>query len=369
MDERSLFLIGCMGLIVLVSAVVFFWRGRSVQRGAPRDNDESPQPSLRPPSSVLPPAPLPPAPPEPVDHHKRLEAAPELEAPLDDAPAQSQRGPAVRSGLTAEPVRFSGYYPREAAPQVWTPLRAYAFRHSAAEVVEADAARALGDRRGEYRPVRGESRTALAEGALITATPELPGVQFNPPSASVALYEDWHVLEFKLRAADAALEQAVNGRLTFTVEGLIVADLPLSIFVTAAPGSAGASAPANASADPYDAVFCSYSHQDSAIVERLERAYRALGFDYLRDVTALRSGEDWDDRLLALIDEADIFQLFWSNAAAASPYVRQEWEYALALQRSGAFIRPVYWQQPMPKAPAPLSELHFHYDATLAQSH
>jgi hypothetical protein len=317
----------------------------------------------------LPPAPLPSGPPEAADRDKRLEAAPELGAALeDDAPAPSQRGQATPSSPAAEPVRFSGYYPREVAPQVWTPLRAYVFRHSATTAVESDAARALGDRRGDYRPVSGESRAPLAEGALVTATPELPGVQFNPPTASVALYEDWHVLEFKLRALDAPLEQAVNGRLSFTVEGLIVADLPLSIFVTAAPGSASGGPLTHSSADPYDAVFCSYSHQDSAIVERLERAYKALGFDYLRDVTALRSGEDWDDRLLALIDEADIFQLFWSDAAAASPYVRQEWEYALALRRSGAFIRPVYWQQPMPKAPAPLSELHFHYDATLGQS-
>ncbi|MFN8379107.1 MAG: toll/interleukin-1 receptor domain-containing protein [Anaerolineae bacterium] len=146
-----------------------------------------------------------------------------------------------------------------------------------------------------------------------------------------------------------------------------MADLPISIFVTTQPSTAS-TAPSNATADPYDAIFCSYSHKDTAIVERVERAYKALGIDYLRDVTTLRSGEEWNPRLLAMIDEADIFQLFWSNASAESRYVQQEWEHALSLGRSGAFIRPVYWQQPMPKAPEKLSHLHFHFDPELADS-
>ena len=266
-----------------------------------------------------------------------------------------------------EPARLSAYYPKEAAPNTWLPLLAYIFRHSAASKVEADAAAALKEKQAGYRPVSGDSAAPLAEGALITATPDLPGFQFNPPSASIAFYEDWHALPFKLRAANAPLEQAANGRITFSVEGVIVADLPLSVFVTAQPSAASA-ASASASADPYDAIFCSYSHKDTAIVERVERAYKALGMDYLRDVTTLRSGEEWNPRLLALIDDADIFQLFWSTASAESRYVQQEWEHALALGRAGAFIRPVYWEQPMPKPPAPLGHLHFHFDPALADS-
>ena len=38
-------------------------------------------------------------------------------------------------------------------------------------------------------------------------------------------------------------------------------------------------------------------------------------------------------RLLELIDEADIFQLFWSSNSMRSEYVRREWEHALALGR------------------------------------
>lgn len=308
-------------------------------------------------------------PPTPASIPSGTTAMPEV---LDDVPSLPEPQDALRGGEVAdvplEPARFSAYYPREVTTGEWLPLVAYVFRRGAAELVEADARAALKDRQTDYRPVSRESSTEIAEGALVTATPELPGFQFNPPSASVAFYESWHALPFKLRAISAPADQAANGRLTFTIEGVIVADLPLSVYVS---GSTQELEPDTAaiSADPYESIFCSYSHDDAAIVERLERAYRALGLEYLRDVTVLRSGEAWNARLLALIDEADIFQLFWSSSAASSPYVQQEWQHALSLGRPSMFIRPVYWEQPMPDAPEPLRHVHFHYDAELASSH
>jgi TIR domain len=83
--------------------------------------------------------------------------------------------------------------------------------------------------------------------------------------------------------------------------------------------------------------------------------------------TTLRSGEDWNERLLTLIEEADVFQLFWSWNSMVSDYVRREWEHALHLARDReSFIRPTYWQVPMPTSANPklppddLSGLHFH---------
>ncbi len=90
--------------------------------------------------------------------------------------------------------------------------------------------------------------------------------------------------------------------------------------------------------------------------------------DYLRDVHTLKSGQDWDDQLLTLIENADIFQLFWSGTAADSPYVRKEWEHALGLGRDEtAFIRPVYWETPMPGVPDELDHIHFAYQPNLGE--
>jgi hypothetical protein len=84
----------------------------------------------------------------------------------------------------------------------------------------------------------------------------------------------------------------------------------------------------------------------------------SLGFGYLRDVMTLRSGQVWKKELLEKIEEADVFQLFWSEKSKASEYVRMEWEHALSLNRP-QFVRPVFWETPMPAPPDALGSLHF----------
>lgn len=297
--------------------------------------------------------------------------AEELFGPPQSSPAPPrQRGnfqtapePEPTAAPTITEVQFSAYYPRDLIPQQWQPLTAYIFQPSAARQVEADVRRVLGSLLANVRRVLRGASQPIAEGTVITATPWLDGFQFNPPQITVGFYEAWHRLDFKLRAVRAPVNQATNGRLTFTVEGVIVADLPLSVYV----GESGSSGEVIAATqEVYKAIFCSYSHQDTAIVERVERAYRILGFDFLRDVHSLKSGQDWNDELYRLIDEADIFQLFWSDAAAQSDYVAREWQYALQLNRdSGNFIRPVYWDSPMPPVPDELDHIHFAYEPTL----
>ena len=74
---------------------------------------------------------------------------------------------------------------------------------------------------------------------------------------------------------------------------------------------------------------------------------------------------------MRLIEEANVFQLFWSHNAMRSQFVRQEWEYALSLRRP-EFIRPTYWETPFPEAPETglppehLRRIHFHFIGTQA---
>ena len=117
-------------------------------------------------------------------------------------------------------------------------------------------------------------------------------------------------------------------------------------------------APEKSDAGVYVAVFPSYSRNDVKIVERIEKAVLSLGFGYLRDVMTLRSGQVWREELLKKIEEADVFQLFWSEKSKASQYVRMEWEHALGLNRA-QFVRPVFWETPMPQPPDELGQLHF----------
>ncbi len=77
-----------------------------------------------------------------------------------------------------------------------------------------------------------------------------------------------------------------------------------------------------------------------------------------RHVRTLRSGEKWNDRLLQLIDQANLFQLCWSTNAVSSTYVKQEYQHALRRAVEG-FVRPGYWEEPMPPAPPELAAFHF----------
>ncbi len=285
----------------------------------------------------------------------------------DEESAAETRRSAVR-----EPVEFTAYYPKEIAPNVWADLLAYVYRQSAADAVKNDAQGELGAAISAYRRVARPEQTLVMDEAQIVVTPRLTGFQFNPVNVTIGFFDAFNRAAFKVRATSAAPGDVHEGVIAFTVEGIIVCEIPLYIEVNAnasIPVSSQPTAPLVTAAPPrkaYQAVFCSYSRRDLQIVERVERAYRILGFDYLRDLTTIRPGEDWDSRLLQMIEQADIFQLFWSSHSAASNAVKKEWTKALELAAARPnFIRPVFWEQPMPAPPPELSHINFAFEPTL----
>jgi hypothetical protein len=106
-------------------------------------------------------------------------------------------------------------------------------------------------------------------------------------------------------------------------------------------------------------VFISYSHKDKVIVKLLRDLIQGLGYSTLMDIDDLRAGQVWEQALMQMIERADIFQLFWSQNAAASEYVQKEWRHALKCQK---FIVPVFWEKPLhPEPPEELKPIQFGY--------
>jgi hypothetical protein len=297
------------------------------------------------------------------------------------------------SPVADENVQFTVYRPRAIRPGLWYPMLAFAHlaeRRPDAPPEEADpieqvkalAQQQLGESASAYVSRLSDAGEAIPRQSELTFVPSMDGVEFNPPRRTFRWLEDVHQEDFRLHAAPTPSAVTARGRLTVFLGVVILADVELVIRIDELapqpPAPASAAIPAAnmehaaasselepASATPYRKIFPSYSHRDRQIVEQVERFGSAIGDVYLQRLVALRSGEQEDARLRELIDEADVFQLFWSTNSMHSEQVRQEWEHALALDRPN-FIRPTYWEQPMPRSaipllpPEPLGQLHFH---------
>jgi hypothetical protein len=248
----------------------------------------------------------------------------------------------------------------------WPPFWAYAFKSSESAEVFEDADLQAGDH-GPLTFSSAATKEGIESGVVLVARPEGEGLRFDPPQQSALWRGRWRRFDFRV-TVETERPTRLRGKVAFSVEGLIIAEVPFEFLIGELPAGQ-APATRSSTAKPYDAVFPSYSHRDKQIVERVERAYRALGFAYLRDVTTLRSGQKWRPELGRLIEQADLFQLFWSNAAATSGYVTEEWQAALRLieekKKPENFIRPVYWEEPMPVPPSPLGDTHFAYEPNL----
>ena len=275
-------------------------------------------------------------------------------------------------GIVDNDVRFTVYRPQVLSPGVWASLLVFAHKTTLVvepgrapvdpnEQVEAIARAHFGDT--TVRPVGEDARSGLSRGAQLRIVPDLPGIRCNPGDAEFHWWEPVHDVMFRLLAGPDLVGSVVRGAVRFWCGPLLLGEVSLAISI-AASGSAAESPLVTESAPRYRKIFPSYSHSDRAVVEGFADAARALGDQYLQDVLSLRAGERWETRLLELIEDADVFQLFWSSNSMRSPYCRGEWEYALALRRP-SFVRPLYWEEPLPEdpvkglPPVALRELHF----------
>jgi TIR domain len=271
-----------------------------------------------------------------------------------------------------EDVRFTVYRPQVLHAERWASLLVFA--HKTTPVVEpgrppADPiaeveARARAHFSGTPPPqIAEDARQPLMRGTRLRIVPDLPGIWCNPQDAELEWWEPVHEVSFRLLAGPELAGTVVRGAVRIWCGLLIIGEV--SVAIPIAPGGlVGDSALVPEPGIRYRKIFPSYSHRDGAVVANFAEYAQAFGDQYLQDVLVLRSGEEWDPRLLELIDEADLFQLFWSRHSMRSPHCRQEWEHALALRRR-QFVRPVYWEEPLPAdpgrglPPAALQALHF----------
>jgi hypothetical protein len=118
-------------------------------------------------------------------------------------------------------------------------------------------------------------------------------------------------------------------------------------------------------------AFASYANEDrdmvlAAVSGMMKRSPKLKIFV---DVMSLRSNDDWERRLMAEIQKADVFYLFWCKHALKSDWVNNEWRRAYDL-KGPSFIDPIPFQSP-DDAPQPreLAKKHFYDPITAFMKH
>lgn len=280
----------------------------------------------------------------------------------EGAPSAPETSYGVPKMEEKEEVNFSAFYPSEVTVEKWYSLLVYTYVPSVLEAVRRDA-RKFEDEIGEIHETKPTPSTQLARGTELTIVPACEGVTFNPERVTFQWLEDQHRAQFRLRAETSMAGMAGNAQVTIYVGPLIVGTLKMGMLFNETEATLGPAQSEEISGRMYrqDDIFISYSHRDTEVVKKCKVAYEALGQNVLIDFETLRSGQNWNAELMHMIKRANIFQLFWSENSSASKYCRQEWQYALQLNRGEGFIRPVYWKEPIPEPPAELSAIHFDF--------
>jgi|GEM_PF-5644586 len=282
------------------------------------------------------------------------------------------------------PVQFSAYYPRDVLPNARYGMIIYAHTAAALDAIEKDVGKFAEELGGTVQaPKTAKQTPELADNVPITITPESDELTFDPPSLTKTWGGTWTRYNFDLVADRQYVDETVYVRVSIQVGGVEIAYIKLAVDVRSSSGAGlptferidNPLARAKLSTRPaeyYNKIFISYSRRDTDVANSYRLAQIAAGHDVFMDSYSIRSGENWQAALANAIDDADIFQLFWSQNTADSENCRDEWEYALLHKcpddRCVHFIRPVYWQKPLVSPPQELGHINFRYVPFEAES-
>ncbi len=363
-----------------------------------------PAPPVPPQQSALPSAP-PPAPPKPVldetsewmdklakekadsgdemiqfgDVDDYAELLP-LEEEIEEEPTLDIDYPEkkVQPEAPATTAHFSAFYPREAEVNQRYSAVIYAHAEAMLEQIKQDAERFKEEIGGTVPPPRTTKQSkSLQHGSKITVLLESEELDFEPELLTKTWHGDWTRFNFEFRPSNEFVDETAFVRASIMVLGFEIAKIKFAIEIVERKAQAQVmpmimDEPTNPFAQAkmqstttsgYDKIFISYSRKDKFIAEAFKVIQEAAGNDVFFDVDDIRTGADWKAAIAEAIDNADYMQVFWSENSASSEWCGYEWDYALNYRcketNCREFIRPVWWNAPMPTPPDNLGHLNF----------
>lgn len=261
-----------------------------------------------------------------------------------------------------ERPKITAVYPEAIAPLSWSTLEVFVYLKSFKDLVQKEILRVQQKEGREYSSVTSEFPKSLPIGCPIKICLQSKSLHTNPSEMTINWYEPYYRLPFRISPVDENKDEySATLDIEVFADDLPVASIRLAIVVNSDTHQKSELPAASDDASWYEDIFASYAREDIDLVRHLRKRYEALGLHMFIDLDDLRSGVEWQPEIFKTIDKSDLFQLFWSDFSKQSEFVTLEWKHALtALSVKGSrFIRPVYWQEPIPDVPNELAEINF----------
>jgi hypothetical protein len=216
-------------------------------------------------------------------------------------------------------------------------------------------------RRLGYQPLEID----LPRGTQLTVELALTGLQVEEPLQGVKWLGRTTSVQFEVKVPSEVPIGSVVGKVIVHREELPIGCIHFKVEVVGARSSVSEQpVPTGLNARRYQEAFISYCSQDREEVLKRVQMLERFHIHIFQDILSIEPGSQWEMELFKHIDSCDLFLLFWSTAAKASPWVEREIRHAL--DRKGGDetappeIIPVLIEGPPVPAPPPyLSHLQF----------
>lgn len=186
-----------------------------------------------------------------------------------------------------------------------------------------------------------------AENTKVTVRLTARGLAVDPPEQTFTWRGARNLLDFVVDVPSGIEVQETLLRFEVIIFGFDVAPIALPLEI----GRAAGTERETTTVQPARTAFASYAHQDKLrVLDRVAAVRIAANLDVFLDCLSLRPNEKWKPELERKIVESDLFLLFWSQAASASPWVTWEWKTAWARKPHDRFqLQPLAYADPPPE--------------------
>jgi hypothetical protein len=266
-------------------------------------------------------------------------------------PDKSGARPSPRQATSAEPVLLGVTAPRSCLPggQFNAVLAAYV--EAARASAQAKLERLGGAGAMPLMDIPPDRQSGWIVGAPVTVRVTASHADVEPAERSFEWNGRENLAAFTVRVHDNAPGAELDLCFHVALANVPIASIPLPVALAAPPAN---ETPRVESIRTARSAFASYSSKDAQTVAYCLSSLTRWSpdLDIFQDCLDLHPNEAFKPQLANRIRSSDVFMLFWSRNAAASPWVH--WEYDTARQAKGlAAVIPMPLENPKIAPPPP----------------